>query len=137
MFIEDSENWATVPGFAHYEANRLGMIKRKDTGVILKPFKRRNSTSRYVRLYTTPGEARERSVASVIWAAFYKRWPDRGLYVCHADGASRIIRSITCSWGLDRMSEKHSGVEMIASGRSYKRKENWFYERLVRNHCPE
>ena len=86
MFVEDFENWATVPGFPHYEANRLGAIKRKDTGVILKPFKRRNSTSRYVRLYTTPGEARERSVASVIWAAFYKRWPDKGLYVCHADG---------------------------------------------------
>lgn len=86
MYVEDSENWTTVPGFSHYEANRLGMIKRKDTGVILRPFKRRNSASRYVRLYTTPGEARERSVASVIWAAFYKRWPDRGLYVCHADG---------------------------------------------------
>lgn len=86
MYVKDSENWATVPGFDHYEANRLGAIKRKDTGVVLKPFKRRNSTSRYVRLYTTPGEARERSVASVIWAAFYKRWPDKGLYVCHADG---------------------------------------------------
>ena len=86
MYVEDSENWTTVPGFGHYEANRLGAIKRKDTGVVLKPFKRRNSTSRYVRLYTTPGEARERSVASVIWAAFYKRWPDKGLYVCHADG---------------------------------------------------
>nr|DAF91584.1 MAG TPA: HNH endonuclease [Siphoviridae sp. ctcK97] len=86
MYKEYADIWATVPGFAHYEANRLGDIKRKDTGVILKPFKRRNSTSRYVRLYTTPGEARERSVASVIWAAFYKRWPDRGLYVCHADG---------------------------------------------------
>ncbi len=86
MYVEDSENWTTVPGFPHYEANRLGMIKRKDTGVVLKPFKRGNTKSRYVRLYTTPGEARERSVASVIWAAFYKRWPDKGLYVCHADG---------------------------------------------------
>ena len=86
MYVEDSECWSTVPGFEHYEANRLGMIKRKDTGFILKPFKRRHSTSRYVRLYTTPGEARERSVASVVWAAFYKRWPDKGLYVCHADG---------------------------------------------------
>lgn len=86
MYVEDTENWSTVPGFPHYEANRLGMIKRKDTGVVLKPFKRRGSTSRYVRLYATPGEARERSVASVVWAAFYKRWPDRGLYVCHADG---------------------------------------------------
>lgn len=86
MYVEDTENWSTVPGFPHYEANRLGAIKRKDTGVVLKPFKRRGSTSRYVRLYTTPGEARERSVASVVWAAFYKRWPDRGLYVCHADG---------------------------------------------------
>ena len=86
MFVENSENWSTVPGFAHYEANRLGAIKRKDTGTILKPFKRRRGNTSYVRLYTTPGEARERSVASVIWAAFYKRWPDRGLYVCHADG---------------------------------------------------
>ncbi len=86
MYIDDVENWATVPGFENYEANRLGMIKRKDTGVVIKPFKRRNSSSRYVRLYATPGEARERSVASVVWAAFYKRWPDRGLYVCHADG---------------------------------------------------
>ena len=86
MYVEDSEYWSTVPGFEHYEANRLGQIKRKDTGFILKPFRRRNSTARYVRLYTTPGEARERSVASVIWAALYKRWPDKGLYVCHADG---------------------------------------------------
>lgn len=86
MYVEDSECWSTIPGFEHYEANRLGQIKRKDTGFILKPFRRRNSTSRYVRLYTTPGEARERSVASVVWAAFYKRWPDEGLYVCHADG---------------------------------------------------
>ena len=83
MYVED---WSTVPGFEHYEANCLGQIKRKDTGLVLKPFKRRHSTSRYVRLYTTPGEARERSVASVVWAAFYKGWPDKGLYVCHADG---------------------------------------------------
>ena len=86
MYVEDAEYWSTVPGFEHYEANRLGQIKRKDTGLTLKPFKRRKSTSRYVRLYTTPGEARERSVASVVWAAFHKRWPDKGLYVCHADG---------------------------------------------------
>lgn len=86
MYVEDSEYWCTVPGFEHYEANRLGMIKRKETGFILKPFKRRHSSSSYVRLYTTPGVARERSVASVVWAAFYKRWPDEGSYVCHADG---------------------------------------------------
>lgn len=86
MYVEDSEYWSTVPGFEHYEVNRLGAIKRKDTGFILKPFKRRYGATRYVRLYTTPGVARERSVASVVWAAFYKRWPDKGVYVCHADG---------------------------------------------------
>lgn len=85
MYKEYADIWADVPGFSHYEANRLGTIRRKDTGVNLRPFKRKCNT-RYVRLYTTPGEARERSVASVIWAAFYKRWPDRGLYVCHSDG---------------------------------------------------
>lgn len=85
MYREYADIWADVPGFNHYEANRMGVIRRKDTGIPLQPFKRRGD-SRYVRLYTTPGEARERSVASVIWAAFYKRWPDRGLYVCHADG---------------------------------------------------
>ena len=85
MYKEYSDIWADVPGFNHYEANRAGVIRRKDTGVTLQPFKRK-SNSRYVRLYITPGEARERSVASVIWAAFYKRWPDRGLYVCHTDG---------------------------------------------------
>lgn len=86
MYVEDSECWSTIPGFEHYEANRLGAIKRKETGYILKPFKRRYGATRYVRLYTTPGEARERSVASAVWAAFYKRWPDKGVYVCHADG---------------------------------------------------
>lgn len=86
MYVEDVENWATVPGFPHYKANRLGMIQRVDTGNILKPFIRKRTCTQYVRLYTTPGEARERSVASVVWAAFYKRWPDKGLYVCHADG---------------------------------------------------
>lgn len=85
MYKEYADIWADVPGFAHYEANRIGTIRRKDTGVTLMAFKRKGNT-RYVRLYTTPGEARECSVASVIWAAFHKRWPDRGLYVCHADG---------------------------------------------------
>ena len=86
MYKEYADIWADVPGFVHYEANRLGNIRRKDTGLILKPFKRRHGATLYVRLYTTPGVARERSVASVVWAAFFKRWPDRGLYVCHADG---------------------------------------------------
>lgn len=86
MYVEDSEYWCTVPGFEHYEVNRLGAIKRKETDFILKPFKRRRSATCYVRLYKTPGVAQERSVASVVWAAFYKRWPDKGLYVCHADG---------------------------------------------------
>lgn len=85
MYVEDDENWATVPGFPHYKVNRLGMIQRVDTGNILKPFTRRHSRTQYVRLYTTPGEAREKSVASVVWAAFYKRWPT-GSYVCHLDG---------------------------------------------------
>lgn len=85
MYKEYGDIWADVPGFNHYEANRLGTIRRKNTGAILRPFKRKGNSC-YVRLYTTPGEARERSVASVIWAAFYKRWPDKGLYVCHADG---------------------------------------------------
>lgn len=85
MYVEDAENWATVPGFPHYKVNRLGMIQRVDTGNILKPFTRRHSRTQYVRLYTTPGEAREKSVASVVWAAFYKRWPT-GSYVCHLDG---------------------------------------------------
>lgn len=85
MYKDYADIWADVPGFNHYEANRMGTIRRKNTGVTLKPFKRKGN-SRYVRLYKTPGEAREHSVASVIWAAFYKRWPDRGLYVCHTDG---------------------------------------------------
>lgn len=86
MYVEDADYWTTIPGFEHYEANRLGMIKRKETGFILKPFKRKYGATRYVRLYTTPGVAQERSVASAVWAAFYKRWPDKGLFVCHADG---------------------------------------------------
>ena len=85
MYKEYDDIWASVPGFEHYEASRAGQIRRVDTRRTLRPFKRRSATQ-YVRLYTTPGEARERSVASVIWAAFFKRWPDRGLYICHADG---------------------------------------------------
>ena len=85
MCVEDAENWAPVPGFAHYEANRLGLIRRVDTGKILKPFARRGTNTKYVRLYSTPGEAREKSVASVVWAAFHKRWPT-GSCVCHLDG---------------------------------------------------
>lgn len=87
MYKDYANIWGTVPGFEHYEANRLGIVRRKETGLALKPFKRRGRTT-YVRLYTTPGEARERSVASVIWATFFKRWPDPGLYVCHTDGDS-------------------------------------------------
>lgn len=85
MYNSYADIWSTVPEFGNYEVNRLGVVRRIDTGKILKPFTRRGRT-RYVRLYTTPGEARERSVASVVWAAFFKRWPDPGLYICHSDG---------------------------------------------------
>lgn len=85
MYKAYGDIWATVPDFEQYEANRLGVIRRKETGIALRPFTRKGKT-KYVRLYSTPGVARERSVAAVIWAAFFKRWPDRGTYVCHSDG---------------------------------------------------
>ena len=77
--------WAAVPGFPRYEVNRLGEVRVASTGQVLKPFRRRGKT-KYVRLYQTPRKPVEKSLASVVWASFFKRWPDRGTYVCHADG---------------------------------------------------
>ena len=85
MYKAYADIWATVPDFPRYEVNRLGMIRVVDTGHVLKPILRRSKTL-YVRLYQTPRKAVEKTLASVVWAAFYKRWPDRGTYVCHADG---------------------------------------------------
>lgn len=85
MYKEYKDIWATVPGFPRYEVNRLGVIRSVDTGIVLKPFVRRGKTL-YVRLYSTPRRAVEKTLASVVWAAFFKRWPDRGTYVCHTDG---------------------------------------------------
>lgn len=86
--LSDANTWAAVPGFIRYEANRLGEVRNVITGEVLKPFARRNSNSLYLRLYKTVGTATERSVASIVWAAFYKRWPTDS-YVCHADGDVR------------------------------------------------
>lgn len=85
MYKHYADIWETVPDFPRYEANRLGMVRIVDTGHVLKPILRRSKTL-YVRLYQTPRKAVEKTLASVVWAAFYNRWPDRGTYVCHEDG---------------------------------------------------
>lgn len=85
MYKEYANIWAEVPGFPRYEVNRLGDVRSVRTGRIVKPFLRRSKTL-YVRLYQTPRNPVEKTLASVVWAAFFKRWPDRGMYVCHADG---------------------------------------------------
>lgn len=85
MYKSYADIWATVPGFPRYEVNRLGAVRVVETGHVLKPILRRSKTL-YVRLYKTPRKPVEKTLASVVWAAFFKRWPDRGTYVCHADG---------------------------------------------------
>ena len=85
--LDDVDIWARVPNFPQYEVNRLGDIRRVCTGVLLKPFTR-NGQTLYVRLYNSSGTVSERTVASVVWAAFYKRWPTDS-FVCHADGDVR------------------------------------------------
>lgn len=85
--LEDADIWARVPKFPQYEVNRLGDIRRVDTSVALQPFTR-NGKSLYVRLYNSSGVASEKTVASVVWAAFYKRWPHDS-FVCHVDGDVR------------------------------------------------
>ena len=85
MYKSYGDIWATVPDFPRYEVNRLGMVRVVATGQVIKPILRRSKT-RYVRLYQTPRKPVEKTLASVVWASFYKRWPDRGLYVCHSDG---------------------------------------------------
>lgn len=85
MYKSYSDIWAEVPGFPRYEVNRLGVVRVIKTGHIIKPIRRRSETL-YVRLYNTPRRPVEKTLASVVWAAFFKRWPDRGLYVCHKDG---------------------------------------------------
>lgn len=85
MYKAYSDIWATVPDFPRYEVNRLGVVRVVDTGHAIKPIRRRGETL-YVRLYQTPRKPIEKTLASVVWAAFFKRWPDRGTYVCHADG---------------------------------------------------
>lgn len=85
--LDDLDIWARVPNFPQYEVNRLGDIRRVYTGVLLKPFTR-NGETLYVRLYKSSGTVSEKTVASVVWAAFYKRWPSDS-FVCHTDGDVR------------------------------------------------
>lgn len=85
MYKAYADIWASVPDFPRYEVNRLGVVRVVDTGHVIKPIRRRGNTM-YVRLCQTPRKPVEKTLASVVWAAFFKRWPDRGMYVCHADG---------------------------------------------------
>lgn len=85
MYKPYEDIWATVPDFPRYEVNRLGVVRVSDTGYVIKPIRRRCNTL-YVRLHQTPRKPVEKTLASVVWAAFFKRWPERGTYVCHADG---------------------------------------------------
>lgn len=85
--LDDVDIWARVPNFPQYEVNMLGDIRRVYTGVLLKPFTR-NGQTLYVRLYKSSGTVSEKTVASVVWAAFYKRWPSDS-FVCHVDGDVR------------------------------------------------
>lgn len=85
--LDDIDIWARVPNFPQYEVNRMGDIQRVGFNVKLRPFTR-NGQSLYVRLYNSSGKASEKTVASVVWAAFYKRWPTDS-FVCHMDGDVR------------------------------------------------
>lgn len=85
MYKSYTDIWAIIPDFPRYEVNRLGTVRVVGTGRVLKPIRRRSKTQ-YVRLYQTPRKPVEKTLASVVWAAFFKRWPDRGMYVCHKDG---------------------------------------------------
>lgn len=85
--LDEVDIWARVPNFPHYEANRLGDIRKINSVVLLRPFTR-NGQTLYVRLYKASGKASEKTVASVVWAAFYKRWPTDS-FVCHMDGDVR------------------------------------------------
>ena len=85
MYKAYSDIWATVPDFPRYEVNRLGVVRVVDTGRVIKPILRQSKTL-YVRLHQSPRKPVEKTLASVVWAAFFRRWPDRGTYVCHADG---------------------------------------------------
>lgn len=85
MYKSYADIWAEVPDFPRYEVNRLGVVRVASTGHVLKPIRRRSKTL-YVRLHNTPQKPVEKTLASVVWASFFKRWPDRGSYVCHADG---------------------------------------------------
>ena len=85
MYKPYADIWAIVPDFPRYEVNRLGVVRVVDTGHIIKPIRRRSKTL-YVRLYKTPRKPVEKTLASVVWASFFKRWPDRETYVCHRDG---------------------------------------------------
>lgn len=85
MYKSYADIWAIVPDFPRYEVNRLGVVRVVDTCRVIKSIRRRSNTL-YVRLYQTPRKPVEKTLASVVWAAFFKRWPDRGMYVCHKDG---------------------------------------------------
>lgn len=85
--LDDVDIWARVPNFPQYEANRLGDVRKINSVVALRPFTR-NGQTLYVRLYKSSGRASEKTVASVVWAAFYKRWPTDS-FVCHTDGDVR------------------------------------------------
>lgn len=85
--LDEVDIWARVPNFPQYEANRLGDVRKINSIVVLRPFTR-NGKTLYVRLYKSSGMASEKTVASVVWAAFYKRWPIDS-FVCHADGDVR------------------------------------------------
>ena len=82
--LDDVDIWAYVPKYPRYEVNKFGAVRNVDSGVLLRPFTR-NGRTLYVKLYGSPGRASEKTVASVVWAAFHKRWPN-GSYVCHLDG---------------------------------------------------
>lgn len=85
--LDEVDIWARVPKFPQYEVNKLGDVRKVGAVVPLRPFSR-NGQTRYVRLYNSSGKASEKTVASVVWAAFYKRWPTDS-FVCHADGDVR------------------------------------------------
>lgn len=83
--------WHTIPDFPEYEINRLGEVRRKSTGRVLKPFGDRRG---YLRVSLSGRDMEVRLLVAIVFVPYPRGYP----VVDHIRGDKHGSRASQLEW---------------------------------------
>lgn len=126
-------NWKDVEGFeSFYEVSDTGLLRRKSTQRILKPYVNKNGYC-YVTLSKNAVQKSYR-LHKLIAVAFVPN-PDNKAEVNHIDGNKENNNSINLEWSVRSENELHAYALGLAKkpGNTSTYRNVWYYEKKIKS----